>query len=426
MKEWQRPLIEEWRKRLEKENEAATTSTMKFPLIHQAFDENDVLAMTEVIISGRLTMSQNVFKFEQEFAKFVGAPYAIMVNSGSSANLLALAAATNLRRTKRLSSGDEVMIPAVCWSTSVWPLFQMGLKPIFVDVNPKTLNMDMVDFEKKLTSKTKAVMAVHILGNACDMNQLREVCQKKSLMLIEDTCESLGSTAQGKMLGTMGEFGTYSFYFSHHMTTGEGGMVVCTDKEDYELLRSLRAHGWSRDLSNKAEFEKQNPKVDPRFLFVNIGYNLRPMEVQGALGISQLKKLPHMNEMRVKNRDLLIKKLRSHHQWKNQFEFVEPSAQTKPVWFGFCALLNSSSQSMHRRFLNHLTEKGIENRPIVSGNFVHQPALKLYGLDLNPSQFPGAEAINERGFFIGLHAHELSTEQLDYLANSFLSFNFDV
>ncbi len=420
MNNWKNFVSEEWNRRIA----SRPQDPMKFPLIDQTFNAEEIVAVMDVVMSGQLTMAHNVREFEKVFASHVGAPYAVMVNSGSSANLLAFAAAANFQRKNHLNVGDEVLIPAVCWSTSVWPIFQMGLKPIFVDVDPMTLNVDIGDLEKKITSKTKALLAVHILGNSAPMLELMAVAKKNGLIVIEDTCESLGSLADKKYLGTHGAFGTYSFYYSHHMTTGEGGMVVCQTQEDYDLLKCLRAHGWSRELSNKQELEKKYSDVDPRFLFVNMGYNVRPMEIQAALGLCQLKKLNEMNSNRVFNQNALVNAIQSHKKWDHQFEFIKAAPGTDPVWFGFCGLLNQKYANRRQQFLTYLSSAGVENRPIVSGNFVRQPALQGLGLDLKPENFPGAERIHKNGFFIGLHTNKLTDAQLNRLADVFLSFEF--
>lgn len=359
--------------------------------------------------------------FEQRFAEQVGARHAVMVNSGSSANLLALAAASNPARTRRLRAGDQVLIPAVCWSTSLWPVVQMGLEPVFVDVSAETLNVDVDDLRRKIGPRTRGLLAVHILGNSAPMAEILELVAAHDLVLIEDTCESLGSRFGERHLGTLGDFGTYSFYYSHHITTGEGGVVVCDSLEDLDLLRCLRAHGWSRELSNREAVEDAHPDIDPRFLFVNAGYNLRPLEVQAAFGHCQLERLASMNHMRNVNRDRIIAALKAHPRWCGQLEFPLASPDARPVWFGFVALLAPRFAAQRRRYLEHLSRSGVENRPVVSGNFTRQPALKLLGIDCDPAAFPGAEEINQRGFFIGLHTEPLKDETTERLVEILLA-----
>jgi CDP-6-deoxy-D-xylo-4-hexulose-3-dehydrase len=421
MSAWKAAFLEEWQRR---SSESEQSRRFEFPLIDDSFSEEDVLAMAEVLLSGQLTKAKCVQKFEEEFAHYVGAPFAVMVNSGSSANLLSVAAAANSARSIHFNSGDEVLIPAVCWSTSVWPLVQHGLKPVFVDVDPRTLNIDLKDMAKKITPRTRGFMAVHILGNSAPIAKMHEIVDKHNLIWIEDTCESLGSRGSGKILGTLGNFGTYSFFYSHHITTGEGGMVVCQTQEDADLLRCLRAHGWSRELSNKAELEAKHHQVDPRFLFVNVGYNLRPMEVQGALGSTQLKRINEMSTNRNENRKAVIEALERSDAWEKQFEFIEAPADVEPSWFGFCALLDKKYADQLPEFLTYLTSCGIENRPIVSGNFARQPALASLGIHLKPESFHGAEEVHQRGFFIGLRTNEVDQMRVKRLADALLGYDF--
>lgn len=416
MSNWQLAIKEELKKRSVQRGSPAA----EFPLMEDCFNDQEILAAVEVLLSGQLTMASKVAEFEGAFAKKVGVPHAVMVNSGSSANLLAVAAAVNPLRKTRLMPGDEVLLPAVCWSTSLWPLVQLGLKPVFVDVDPRTLNMNLADAKTKVTSRTKGLFTVHVMGNSPPMREVQEFVTKHHLVHLEDTCESFGSTFAGRPLGTVGAMGAYSFYYSHHLTTGEGGMVVCQTQEDADLLKCLRAHGWTRNLSNRRDLEGQYAHIDSRFLFVNSGFNLRPMEIQAAIGLVQLEKIDEMNANRVKNYRGLVSALKAHPLWQGQFEMIEPAPQTEPIWFGFCALLAPRLAGKKEAFLRALTEVGVENRPIVSGNFVRQPALKLYGLTQDPAQFPGAEEVDRRGFFVGLHTRLLDQQKLARLADLLL------
>ena len=268
-------------------------------------------------------------------------------------------------------------------------------------------------------------MAVHILGNAAPMADVRDLVDEHGLLLIEDTCESLGSRFGDRFLGTLGDFGSYSFYYSHHITTGEGGMVVCETLDDYDLLKCLRAHGWARELSNRAEIERANPDIDPRFLFVNAGYNLRPLEVQAAFGHCQLDRLAGMNRIRNENRERMIAALESHPRWRRQFGFPRASAGIEPVWFGFVALLDAKLAGGYRGYLRHLSSEGIENRPVVSGNFTRQPAIARLGIRCDPRDFPGAEEISRRGFFAGLHTEPLSAQKIDRVVTIMLAHDFE-
>ena len=419
MSDWKFAITDEWNKR-----EELRKREIHFPLIARNFDSREIIAGVDCLLSGQLTMAGKVREFEIAFAKFIGAKYAVMVNSGSSANLLAFAVATNPLRKNYLKAGDEVLVPTVCWSTSLWPIIQLGLKPVFVDSDPETLNIDISDARKKMTSATRGMIAVHILGNSAPMKELIAFAQEHQLLLIEDTCESLGASAEGQFLGTFGEFGTFSFYYSHHMTTGEGGMVVCKTLEDYDLLKCLRAHGWSRELSNRSELEKENPEVDPRFLFVNLGYNLRPMEIQATFGLCQLDRLTQMNENRNRNHQNLSKALQCHPRWQNQFSFPAQPVGTQAVWFGFPLLLQTRYAHFRSQFQDYLSQNQVENRPIVSGNMTRQPALNLLNLSFDAKNYPGAEQIHHAGIFIGLHTEILSPVLIDTLSDILLGYEF--
>ncbi len=274
---------------IKKFSDTKLSKTNKYPLLEKGFNTEDMLKGMEVLLSKKLTMSDITKKFEYNFAKYVGSKFALMVNSGSSANLLASFALINPKKKGRLKPGDEFIIPAVCWSTSLWPLVQCGLKPQFIDVDLNTYCLNESLLSKK--TRAKAIMNIHILGNSSNMDKISEFVKSKKMFLIEDTCEALGSKFKSKYLGTFGDFGTFSFYYSHQMTSGEGGMVICKTKEDYELLHSMRSHGWDRGLASS----KKNS-----FNFINSGFNLRPLDLTAAIGLSQLKRLNSMIKSRKK------------------------------------------------------------------------------------------------------------------------------
>ena len=375
---------------------------MKFPLGQDVHDSDDILNMIKSLMTEKFTMGEQVDSFEKMFAEYVDVKHAVMVNSGSSANLIALSVLTNYKCKNKLVSGDEVLVPALCWSTSVFPIIQCNLTPIFVDIDSDTLNINIEDLEKKITSKTKAIMLVHVLGNSTDMYKLMDIVNRHNLILIEDTCESLGSKYNEKYLGTFGDIGTYSFYYSHHLTTMEGGMIVTNNDDDYELMKCLRAHGWSRNLNNKDEIQKQFPDLDPRFTFVNLGYNVRPMEIQASMGINQLKNLEHKNSNRQLNYHNIKSEIENDRR-SNFISFARENNNTNAVWFGVVLFLDKNISLA--KYLDYLTENGVENRPIVTGNIIRQPVIKDYYPDLNPSDFPGAEKCHFNGLFIGLSSN---------------------
>jgi CDP-6-deoxy-D-xylo-4-hexulose-3-dehydrase len=421
---WKEVISAEWKAR----READPPEDKLFPLALNPFGEEEILAMTNVLLSGRLTLGAHVEQAEKEFAEKVGSPYAVMVNSGSSANLLAVSAIVNKFRQVHCDAGDEVLVPAVSWSTSVFPLIQCGLKPVFVDTDAKTFNVTLETLEKAMTPRVKAVMAVHVLGNSISMKDLATFVKKHNLMLVEDTCESLGSywmdeDGKQKMLGTLGDFGSYSFYFSHHITSGEGGAVTCKTEEDYNFVRCLRAHGWTRHLTNRSEVESKYSEIDPRFLFINLGYNLRPMEVQGAMLTVQLKKLDEFNAIRRDNFTRIKKELETK-DYSKFMTLMEPSGGIDPAWFGIAMLLHESLTPKKEAYLKYLTEQGVENRPIISGNFIRQPSIAMYCKGEKPENYPGSEAIHDRGFFIGIHQVHCEQSKVEKLVAAMLGYDF--
>ena len=392
----------------------------KYPLLSEAFSTKDINEGINVLRSKQITMSKITKKFELHFAKKMGAKYAIMTNSGSSANLLALSCLTNPLSKKKILPNSEVIIPAICWSTSLWPIIQNNLKPVFVDVELGTFNIDIDNLEKKITKKTKAIMLIHVLGTSTNMSKLLKIVKKYKLDLIEDSCESLGAKYNKRNLGTFGRFGTYSFYYSHQITSGEGGMIVCNDTNDYNVLKSLRSHGWSRDTDLHNSFKKNYKNLDDRFLFIGPGYNVRPTDIQAAIALNQFKRLNKFIKTRNTNRNKIINFLKMDNKWNNQFSFVRVDINTKPSWFGLPILINKKYAHIKKKFLNHLSKKGIENRPIISGNFLNQPASKFFNFRSTKMDFKNADEIENRGFFIGLHTKNLKQLELKYISNCLL------
>ncbi len=398
----------------------------KYELLENGFTDQDIIIGKKVLNSKRITMASYTKNFEIAFAKKIGANYALMVNSGSSANLLATFAAGNLMRKNRLKRGDEVLVPALCWSTSVWPLVQFGLKVKFVDVDIETLNINLTDLKKNITKKTKAIMLINVLGISSDLFEISKIAKKNKLIVIEDNCESLGSTLGKKYLGTFGDFASFSFYYSHQITSGEGGMVVCKKKEDYDILFALRSHGWlggtrfyKRNLKLYNSYARNNPNLDPRYIFINSGFNLRPTDIQGAIAHNQFKRLGTLKKLRNQNRNTIINHLTSSKQWNNQFKFIQVPKKINPSWMGLPIILDKKFSKKKQKFVNYLDKMKIETRPIISGNFLNHPAAKLYKLDYGKNLFKNAQEIQNLGFLIGLHTKKISNTQLELLHDSF-------
>lgn len=339
------------------------------------FSADEINAAVDVLLSTRVTMGPKVKGFERAFAEMFGFQTGVMSNSGSSANLLAVAALVNPACPDRLTPGDEVIVPALSWSTTVWPLVQCGLRPVIVDIDPATLNIDPNEVERAISPRTRAVMLVHVYGNPCDMTAILDVCRRHGLQLIEDCCEALGAVYDGNAVGNLGRVGTFSFYFSHHMTTLEGGMCVTSDFEFAEVMRALRAHGWTRELEDRDRYLSRYPEIDPRFLFINVGYNLRATELQGTFGLVQLPKLAGFVEQRRTNS---AKWRKAFDRWSEFFTFQTENPKGRSSCFGFPMTVTDSAPFQVREMMTFLNRAGIETRPIIAGNIAAQPAMQLF------------------------------------------------
>lgn len=377
---------------------------IKFPLATATWGQEEQDAMQRVIASGMFTMGANVQAFERDFAAYVGSKHCVMVNSGSSAILLMVAALFYTKNPKlKLQRGDEVIVPAVSWSTTYYPLYQYGLKIKFVDIDLATLNYDLDQLEQAVTDKTKAIMAVNLLGNPNDFGRIKSIIAGRDIVLMEDNCESMGAKFEGKQTGTFGVMGGYSSFFSHHISTMEGGLIVTDDEELYQILLSLRAHGWTRNLpkNNLVCGEKSDDPFEESFRFVLPGYNVRPLEIEGALGVEQVKRLPHLIAERRKNGALLQEAMRDHPDLMIQQEIGESS------WFGFSLVIRPGRQLTRKKLVTKLMELGFECRPIVAGNFAKNEVVKYFDSEVHGS-LKNAEHIDKNGLFVGNHHYSIS------------------
>lgn len=377
--------------------------SFKFPLATASWGKEEVEAMYRVIDSGQFTMGENVEVFERDFAKYTGSRYCIMVNSGSSANLLMVATLFYTKNPKlKLKRGDEIIVPAVSWSTTYYPLYQYGLKIKFVDIDLHTLNFDLEQLELAVTDKTRAIMAVNLLGNPNDFGRIKQIIGDRDIVLLEDNCESMGATYQGKQAGTFGIMGTYSSFFSHHISTMEGGLIVTDNEELYQIMLSLRSHGWTRNLPkyNLVCSEKSDDPFEELFRFVLPGFNFRPLELEGAIGIEQVKRLPQMVEERRKNGALIQKILGSHPEIMVQREIGNSS------WFGFSLVIRPGSKLTRKDLVAKLNQLGFQCRPIVAGNFAKNEVVKYFDSEVHGS-LRNADHIDQNGLFIGNHHYPI-------------------
>lgn len=377
---------------------------MPYPLANSTWDEEEYEALQTVIKSGMFTMGEKVSQFERAFADYVGSKYCVMVNSGSSANLLMIAA-LRYRSASPLLPGAEVIVPAVSWSTTYYPLHQYGLKLRFVDIDAQTLNFDLEQLSQAITPDTKAIMAVNLLGNPNDFARIKAIIGDRDIALIEDNCESMGALYEGKQAGTFGLMGSFSSFFSHHISTMEGGLVVTDDEELFHVMLSLRAHGWTRNLPkvNRVTTDKSDDPFTESFRFVLPGYNLRPLEMSGALGLTQLRKLPSIVDERRKNAEKFLELMRAYPFLRVQREIGESS------WFGFSLIVEPDSGVTRESMLQLLTEAQVDVRPIVAGNFAKNEVLKWFDYSI-AGDLINADTADKHGFFIGNHHYPLEQE----------------
>jgi CDP-6-deoxy-D-xylo-4-hexulose-3-dehydrase len=387
--------------------------SFKFPLATSSWGQEEIDAMQSVIASGIFTMGAKVQAFERDFARYVGSQHCVMVNSGSSANLLMVASLFYTKNPKlKLQRGDEVIVPAVSWSTTYYPLHQYGMKIKFVDIDLQSLNYDLDALEKAVTENTRLIMAVNLLGNPNDFDRIKTIIGTRKITLIEDNCESLGAEFRGKKAGTFGVMGSYSSFFSHHISTMEGGLITTDDDELHHILLSLRAHGWTRNLPkvNHVCSDKSDDPFLESFRFVLPGYNVRPLEISGAIGIEQVKKLPSLIAERRKNAVLLQTVMQDHPKILIQHEIGASS------WFGFSLVIRPGASLSRDELLIKLNALGFEVRPIVAGNFAKNEVVKYFNSEVS-GELVNADYLDANGLFIGNHHYSIAdaVEQLSAL-----------
>ncbi len=379
-----------------------------YPLATSTWDEKELNAIQSVIDKDIFTMGSSVKQFEDDFALFLNKKYCVMVSSGSTANLIATAA---LFYTKNpmLKRGDEVIVPAVSWSTTYFPLQQYGLKLKFVDIDLDTLNYDLEALESAITDDTKMIMVVNLLGNPNDFEKINKIIEDKDIFILEDNCESMGAEYQGKQTGTFGVMGTFSTFFSHHMATMEGGFVTTDDEELYHILLSMRAHGWTRNLPKENKVcTKSDDWFEESFRFVLPGYNVRPVEMSGAIGIEQLKKLPTFLKQRRKNAKLFVELFKDHKDFMIQKDIDNSS------WFGFSLIIKPESKLNRKEVIQKLQENKIDCRPIVTGNFTRNDVMKFFDYEIH-KELTNADYLHDNGLFIG-NSQVCLEEEIKFLA----------
>lgn len=379
-------------------------SDFEYPLASDTWGPEELMAIDSVLKSGNLTYGSKVAEFENEAASFFGSKFAVMVNSGSSANLLALAAVLEAKGIPRDGS-REVLVTAVSWATTYFPISQLGLKIRLVDIDIRTLNANPAEIEAAINPMTVGIFVVNLLGNPSDLTSLRSLADEKGLFFIEDNCESMGALIQGKQAGTFGDVGTFSTYFSHHISTIEGGFCLTDDAKLYQFMISMRSHGWTRGLPQKNFVHEVQGSFLDAFLFALPGYNLRPMEIQGAVGLEQLKKLPGFIKVRRQNAKVFVELA------KRQTETFSYQLENETSsWFGFSFVLREKSPIERKQLVDLFESNKIAVRPVVAGNIFRHPVASRLNIALPEGGLPNSDAVHDRGFFVGNHHFDLSTQ----------------
>lgn len=373
---------------------------MNIKLMEDSFTDEELNAVTACFKSKQYTQGKIVDEFEKKFAEWNESKYAVMVNSGSSANLIMVQL---LKEKYGLKEGDEVIVPAVTWPTTVYPVIQNNLVPVFCDVD-ESYNLSVSSLKKMISSKTKALFLVHLLGQPAKMDEIVSICKEYNLVLIEDCCESLGALYSGKKVGNFGVMASYSFYFGHHMTTVEGGMIVTNNTEDQDLLKSMRSHGWIRGSARAEKYKSQYQNTD--FIFDMLGYNLRSTNINAAIGLIQLKKLDESIQIRKENHSHFLSLMSNKSFLTQRIALDQTSSFSLGILF--------KDAKLRDFILSKLPGKGVECRPIVAGNLLKQPVFN--NLNLRKDDVPMADRIHTQGVYLPNHQY-INKEKVAYMVD---------
>ena len=396
-------------------------SGRNLPLSVIQYDENDIINCLNTLTRGWPTIGKEVEIVEKKIEKYLNIKNAIMLNSGGSANFLILYLLSSVyaKKKDKLNVGDEIITPAVTWSTTIGPIIQNGFVPKLVDVNLSTYDINVELMEKAITKKTKAIMIVNPLGHVCDMKKITRICSRYNLILIEDNCESIGAKYNNKFSGTFGKFSSISMYQSHHISSVEGGMILTNDNYYADILRSMRANGWLREVKNKktrTNFIRNNKHIEESFMFPYIGFNFKPTDMSAALVSNQIDKLDKFISVRTYAANSLINKLS---KYKKYLILPKVSKNIKNSWFTFPIVVKQNNEISKKELVNHLSKYKIANRPIIAGNIAEQPFLKKF--KFRKTTLKNSELIMKNGFFIGLN-HKLNKNKIDYIIRVFETF----
>lgn len=416
--------------RLRSSGRGFTAGKDKVHYAGRVFDEEEMKAAVDSSIDFWLTLGKEGKEFSKEFSKFIGLSHCLLVNSGSSANLLAIGALCSQRRKNPIRPGDEIITTALAFPTTLAPILQYGLVPVFVDVDPYTYNIDTDALKNALSSRTRAIAFAHTLGNPADMGKIMDIAKENDLEIIEDTCDALGARYGGRMCGTFGTFSTFSFYAAHHITMGEGGALCTDDNELYRIAMSLR--DWGRACycetgeGNKDgacrnrfgfNFAGMPKGYDHKYTYIDIGYNLKPMDIGCAIGRKQLMKLSGFIRSRNENFRSLYEHL---NRYEKELILPKTAEGAEPSWFAFPITISGNAAFSRGEIVGFLEARGIETRMLFSGNILRHPGFagikkRISGTLLN------SDRILERSFFIGVYPG-IDEKRLEHVKSAFDEF----
>lgn len=392
-------------------------------------DENEYIAVVECLLGGWLALGENGFKFEREFRSLLGKQHGALTNSGSSANLL-MVSALKSKRLYGFEPGTKIITPVAGFPTTINPIIQNGFEPVFIDIEIDTLNLNIEQLEEAAKSGAKALIFAHVLGNPPNMDRVMEIVEKYDLVLLEDCCDALGSKYDGKPLGSFGQFASCSFYPAHHITMGEGGFVACATDEQNTVVKSLREWGRgcycsgaaSSCLKNgmcKRRFSNWLPSLpdeifDHKYVYDEIGYNLKPLDLQAAMGLVQLKKLDKIIEMRKRNYNLL---LQIFSKYEKYFHLPRATEKADPSWFAFPLTVRDGAPFKRKDFTMFLENNKIQTRNYFAGNILLQPGYSDVAPHIDAkNQFPVATKVTIDTFFLGT-SPVITEEQISYISD---------
>lgn len=396
-----------------KQSESIKSENCKIHYAGRCYDEAEIVAAVKELLNFTLTYGKNGIAFEREFANFIGTSHAFVVNSGSSANLVAISALCSKQLGEQaLNPGDKVIVPAASFPTTVAPIVQNGLIPVFVDTQLGFYNPSLDAINQAYDTKTRAIIFAHTLGNPAQIDKIKNFCQEKKLFLIEDCCDALGSTYDGKKVGTFGDISTYSFYPAHHITMGEGGAIVVNNPRFAKIVDSLRS--WGKDCwcvpgethcqgACRRRFAMKFGELplgyDHKYIYTNIGYNLKPLDLQCAIGLEQLKKLPTFIEKRKNNFKILYDFFKDY---QNLFILPESLPLSAPCWFAFPLTIRPEAGFTRLELTKYFELNNIETRVLFAGNIVKQPAFSNINAHITGS-LKNSDIIMNDSFFIGVY-----------------------